>query len=269
MAGHIVEKLPPGVPPVTYAPREPRLRRPPFLFIAGGLIMVVGSWVPLVLFARGRVQQSLSPRVSLVQDMGTQPKYREQQSSEVFADGRADRPHVVGTVARGQVQEDDHYYRGYSLATVNGKPTPTFLEGFPKQVKVDMKLLERGKDRFNIYCAACHGIDGYGMGQIEIRSKELGMEMNVKSLQDADVRARADGHIFNTITNGIRGMPSYSSQIQVSDRWAILSYVRALQLSQNVPPSMAENGSEQPGSLASRVPGAADSSQAIPRRAQD
>lgn len=246
MAAHIEEKLPPGVPPVTYAPKEPRLSRPPFIFIAIGLVAVVGSWIPLVLFARGRVQQSETPRIQLAQDMGTQPKYREQQTSELFADGRADRPHVPGTVARGQVQEDDHYYRGYTLKTTNGKPTPTFLAGFPSQVKVDMKLLEHGQQRFNIYCAPCHGFDGYGKGMVEIHSEEIGMPLNVKSLHDADVRARPDGHIFNTITNGIRNMPSYSSQIPVADRWAIIAYVRALQLSQNVPPSVAQDAQNTP-----------------------
>jgi len=241
MAGHIEEKLPPGVPVYTTAPREPRLRRPPFVFIAAGLIFVVASWIPLVLFARGRVQKSQSPRISLIQDMIAQPKYREQQTSDLFADGRADRPHVVGTVARGQVQEDDHYYRGYTLAAAaGGKQTVKFLEGFPKDVKVDMALLNRGQNRFNIYCSACHGLDGYGKGMVEIRSEEIGQTMNVKSLHDADVRSRTEGHLFNTITNGIRNMPSYAAQIQVADRWAIIAYVRALQLSQNVPASVAE-----------------------------
>src|SRR5213593_4284935 len=119
------EKLPPDVPPVTYAPREPRLRRPPFVFIAIGVIGVVLSWLPLVLFALGRVQRSESPRIQLVQDMGTQPKFREQQTNVLFADGRADRPHIFGTIARGNLQEDDHYYRGYTLGFgADGKPQP-------------------------------------------------------------------------------------------------------------------------------------------------
>lgn len=245
MSTQIDENLPPGVPKVTYAPREPRLSRPPFVFIAVGLVAVVASWVPLVLFARGRVEQSQSPRIAPVQDMGSQPKYKEQQTSEVFADGRADRPHVPGTVARGDVQEDDHYYRGYTLATASGKTTATFLQGFPKQVKVDMKLVERGQARFNIYCAACHGLDGYGKGMTEIRSEKLNTPLSVKSLHEPGVRARVDGHIFNTITNGLGNMPSYSWQIHVADRWAIVAYVRALQLSQNVPPSVAQS-LEQP-----------------------
>jgi mono/diheme cytochrome c family protein len=251
MAGHPDDILPPGVPEVTYAPREPRLRRPPFIFIAVGVMLVVASWVPLVLFAKARVERSEEPRISLVQDMGTQPKFREQQTSEIFADGRSDRPHVEGTVARGDLQEDDHYYRGYSMtAGTDGKKTVKFFDTFPGDVKVNQALLERGRDRFNIYCTACHGYDGYGKGPVEIRSEHLGNPLNAKSLHDDAVRARPDGHIFNTITNGIRNMPSYSAQIPVADRWAIVAYVRALQLSQNAPPSVAGVGAS--GAQASR-----------------
>jgi mono/diheme cytochrome c family protein len=249
MSGYGEEQLPPGVPKVTYAPREPRLRRPPFFFISIGVILVVASWVPLVLFARARVQRSDEPRISLVQDMGTQPRYREQQTNDVFADGRADRPHVLGTIARGTLQEDDHYYRGYSMgpAGADGKPQVKFLDGFPQQVKVSQSLLLRGRERFNIYCSACHGYDGYARGPVEVRSEQLGTPLNAKSLHEDLVRGRSDGHLFNTITNGIRNMPSYSAQIPVDDRWAIVAYVRALQLSQNTPPQMAEqvNKSEQ------------------------
>src|SRR5436853_40365 len=171
------EKLPPDVPPVTYAPREPRLRRPPFVFIA-----------------------------------------------------------------RGNLQEDDHYSRGYTITTgADGKPQPKFFDGFPQRRQVDRQLIERGQQRFNIYCSVCHGLDGYGKGQIEIRSEQLGTPLNAKSLHDDTVRARSDGHIFNTITNGIRNMPSYSAQIPLDDRWAIVAYVRALQLSQNAPAQLVEN----------------------------
>jgi mono/diheme cytochrome c family protein len=240
MAGHQDEVLPPGVPEVTYAPREPRLRRPPFIFIAIGVILVVASWVPLVLFAKARVERSEEPRVMIMQDMGTQPKFREQQTSEIFADGRADRPRVAGTIARGDLEEDDHYYRGYSMvAGADGKSQPKFFDTFPAQVKVTEGLVHRGQERFNIYCSACHGLDGYARGSVEVRSEQLGSPLNAKSLHEDGVRARVDGHIFNTITNGIRNMPGYSAQIPVADRWAIVAYVRALQLSQNAPPSVA------------------------------
>jgi mono/diheme cytochrome c family protein len=239
MAAHRDETLPPGVPEVTYAPRLPGLRRPPFIFIAVGVMLVVASWVPLVLFAKARVERSEEPRILLVQDMGTQPKFREQTTNDLFADNRADRPRVEGTIARGDLQEDDHYYRGYSSTTgADGKKQVKFFDTFPENVKVTQALLDRGQARFNIYCTACHGYDGYGKGPVEIRSEHLGSPLNAKSLHDDSVRARPVGHIFNTITNGIRNMPSYSAQIPVEDRWAIVSYVRALELSQNAPASM-------------------------------
>ena len=243
MAAHRDETLPPGVPEVTYAPRVPRLRRPPFMFIALGVMLVVASWVPLVLFAKARVERSEEPRISLVQDMGTQPKFREQTTNDLFADNRADRPRVEGTIARGDLQEDDHYYRGYSSTTAaDGKKQVKFFDTFPENVKVTEALLKRGQARFNIYCTACHGYDGYGKGPVEVRSEHLGSPLNAKSLHDDSVRARPVGHIFNTITNGIRNMPSYSAQVPVEDRWAIVAYVRALELSQNAPASMAGGG---------------------------
>jgi mono/diheme cytochrome c family protein len=231
------DPLPPGVPEVTYAPREPRLRRPPFVFIALGIIAMVASWVPLVLFARGRVRHSESPRFQLAQDMGTQPKYREQQTNDLFADGRSDRPHVEGTVARGSLQEDDHYFRGYKLdaaAGADGKPKVTFIAGFPANVKVDKDLIERGQHKFNIYCTACHGWDGNGHGPVRVRANQIGQDWAVANLTEATYHNRPEGHIFNTITNGIRTMPSYSSQIPIADRWAIVAYVRVLQAAQPV-----------------------------------
>lgn len=233
------EQLPDkSLPPVTYAPRAPRLRRPPFWMTSAIVILVVASWVPLVFFARARTTPSNEPRVAFVQDMGTQPKYREQQTSDVFADGRADRLPVPGTVARGQLMEDDAYYRGFTQ--VHGQPAK-FVDGYPSEVKVDLALVERGQGRFNIYCAPCHGLDGSGKGPVHIRA---GVELQESKwvppadLHAENVRGRANGHLFNTITVGIRNMPGYAQQIPVADRWAIVAYVRALQLSQNAPTSL-------------------------------
>jgi mono/diheme cytochrome c family protein len=237
---------PPGLPPVTYAPRPPRLRRPPFLLISVGLVSVVASWVPLVLFARARTIDSDAPRVSYMQDMGSQPKFREQQSNTTFADFRADRLPVPGTVARGKLEADDHYYRGYTRSggTV-AKPQFTFYDTFPENVKVDKALLERGQQRFNIYCSACHGYDGHGHGAVNERAMELQGESGNPSgttwTQAADLTTgiptqRPVGHIYNTINVGIRSMPSYGAQItDPHDRWAIVAYVRALQFSENAP----------------------------------
>ncbi len=245
MAKHQEEPLPPGVPPVTFAPVAPRLRRPPFWIISLLIISVLASWIPLVLFARGRSAKSTEPRVALVQDMGTQVRYREQMSSEVFADGRADRPRIPGTVARGQANLDDNYYRGFTGEPVqagsphaSGQPVK-FVEGFPAAVTVDNKLLARGQERFNIYCSPCHGLDGYGNGMVHVRAQELkqGSWVQPASLHSDGVRARPEGHLFNTISIGIRTMPGYGGQIPVADRWAIVAYIRALQVSQGPQPA--------------------------------
>jgi len=108
-------------------------------------------------------------------------------------------------------------------------------------------------------CSACHGDDGYGSGMVSTRSAEIGMPINAASFHTDVVRGRPNGHIFNTITNGIRTMPAYSAQIPAEDRWAIVAYVRALELSQNAPANVAAgDGKGEPGAQAS-------SSSAAPR----
>ena len=220
-------------------PRNPladlRLRRPPFWMIAAFLIFVVVSWLPLVVAARRRVSTSEVPQIHLVQDMDNQPRYRGQQANPVFADGRTVRPPIAGTVARGELELDDHYFRGFTRGQ-DGKPQ--FLKGFPKDVKVDEPLLRRGQLTFNIYCAPCHGNDGAGAGPIHQRAVALQEPKWVPpaNLHDATVKSRPEGHLYNTVTNGIRNMAGYGSQIvHPSDRWAVVAYVRALQLSQDAP----------------------------------
>jgi len=231
-------------PEYTTDPRSPKLGTPPFWMIALALIFVVASWLPLVIFARARAAISNLPRISIFQDMGIQPKFREQQSSEIFADGRADRPEVLGTVARGELHDDDHFYLGYSEATdpKTGKPAANFFDTFPDKLKVTEALMARGQQRFNIYCSVCHGLDGQGHGPVNERALELqSMDppgakwTQVADLTSDTVRARPVGHIYNTINVGIRSMPSYGTQIPADDRWAIVAYVRALQQSRNVP----------------------------------
>jgi mono/diheme cytochrome c family protein len=230
------------LPAYTEGPRPPKIGKPPFWMIAIALILVVGSWLPLVLFARGKASRSTEPRFQLVQDMGVQPKACEQQTSDIFADGRADRPIILGTVARGELHEDSNYYLGYTMGVdeKTGKPAARFLDGFPSQVKVDEALLNHGRERFNIYCSACHGLDGRGHGTVNEDALELMSNGKAKWTQVADltsdpVKARPDGHIYNTINVGIRSMPAYGPQVPPADRWAIVAYVRALQLSSDAP----------------------------------
>lgn len=187
--------------------------------------LVTASLLPLACIARARVTHSPMPRVHPVRHMSQQPSYRPQERNLVFADGRADRPPVEGTVARGQLQADDHFDRGL----VNGAWATTL------PMPVTAPLLHRGKQRFEIYCAPCHGLAGYGDGPVARRADKLmeGTWVPPSSLHDATVLAREDGHIYNTIKNGIRNMPPYGPQIPTEDRWAIVAYVRALQRSQH------------------------------------
>jgi mono/diheme cytochrome c family protein len=183
------------------------------------------SLVPVACIARARAVHSPKPRLHLVPDMDNQGKYKAQQLNPWFADTRAMREPVEGTVARGQLRADDHYERGL----MDGDYATTF------PMTIDEELLDRGEQRFDIYCAPCHGLSGYGDGIVARRAERLqqGTWVPPASLHAEPAFSRPVGHLFNTITNGIRTMPAYGSQIPVEDRWAIVGYVRALQRSQH------------------------------------
>ncbi|MCC7408244.1 MAG: cytochrome c [Phycisphaeraceae bacterium] len=217
--------------------RDLLLRKPPFWMISALLILIALSFIPIALALRARMSLSPVPRVALFQDMGVQPRYGPQAPSTVFADGRAMRPPVPGTVARGAAELDDHYDRGFELRRDgNGQGWEVvYFDGLPKQLKADQNLLLRGRSRFDIYCAPCHGVDGQGDGPLKRRALELEEPswLPPTSLVSDAVRQRQDGHLYNTIRNGIRTMPAYGPQIDVDDRWAIVTYIRALQRSQH------------------------------------
>ncbi|MDQ7007867.1 MAG: cytochrome c [Acidobacteriota bacterium] len=189
------------------------------------ILLVCLSFVPLAWIARARTRVSSQPRIHIVPDMDSQEKFKAQSASLLFSDGRAMRLPVDGTIAQGELQEDDHYYRG--------KVGEAFATTFPGQVRVDRALLERGRERYGIYCAPCHGQAGDGDGMVARRAEELGEGTWTppSNLHDQTVVERPVGHIYNTIANGIRNMPAYGSQVPVADRWAIVAYVRALQRS--------------------------------------
>jgi mono/diheme cytochrome c family protein len=198
-------------------------------------VVVALSWIPLAMIARARVTTSPKTRLHVVPDMDSQPKFKAQARNLLFADLRSMRPDVPGTVARGELDEDDAYYRG--------KHGDEWITTIP--VPVTGALLARGRQRFDIYCSPCHGLAGYGDGMVAKRAEALqeGTWTPPSSFHTDLVRSRPVGHIFNTITHGIRNMPAYGPQIPVADRWAIVSYVRALQRSQNatvadVPPDL-------------------------------
>jgi len=187
--------------------------------------LVVLSWVPLALIMRARVTTSSSPRIHVIPDMDNQPKYKTQSRNPLFADRRAMRPPVEGAVARGEVLGEQ--------ALMTGRDGENWVVESP--VPVDEALLATGRQRYDIYCSPCHGLAGYGDGMVAKRAEALqeGTWTPPSSFHTDLVRQREAGHLFNTISNGIRNMPGYGSQIRVEDRWAIVAYVRALQRSQN------------------------------------
>jgi mono/diheme cytochrome c family protein len=190
-------------------------------WIKYGLIVLAAlALIPPVFIARARMTDSTQPRLHLIFDMDNQPRYKAQQASPLFADQRVMRPPVPDTVARGELHDDDHLYRGLA----GGQ----FAAAFPMPVTTAM--MQRGRERFGIFCAPCHGLDGGGRGMVAVRAEELaeGAWVLPLSVHADEVRGRPVGHIFNTITDGIRTMPAHGAQIPVSDRWAIVAYVRAL-----------------------------------------
>jgi hypothetical protein len=152
------------------------------------------------------------------QDMQDEPKMIPQRGSTFFADGRSARPQVEHTVARGQLEQDQYFYTGL----IDGKEQDAMP--FP----VTLEVLERGQERFNIYCTPCHSRVGNGDGMIVQRGyKPAG------NYHDAKRLAEPLSHYFFVMTNGYGAMPDYAAQLTPVDRWAVAAYIRALQLSQN------------------------------------
>jgi hypothetical protein len=150
------------------------------------------------------------------QDMHQAPRYDPLERSDFFADQRSARPLIEGTVARGFLREDAVYY--------TGRQGNVFVQRMPVEVTLD--VVKRGQERYNIYCAPCHAQTGEGDGLIVQR----GMKQP-PSFHSERLRQQGDGYFYDVITNGFGAMQDYSSQIVPADRWAVVAYLRALQLS--------------------------------------
>ncbi|HEV8129883.1 MAG TPA: cytochrome c [Acidobacteriota bacterium] len=188
------------------------------------------------------------------QQMANQPKYKPLRPSPFFDDGQSARPLVEGTVARGNLRDDMLLYTGKVRATstpapqaitagtslpprVNppmpaapkpgGRIGPEYANVFPFPITLD--LLDRGQERFNIYCSPCHGRVGGGEGMIVKRGYRQPPSFHIDRLRAAPV-----GYFFDVISNGFGAMPDYATQISPPDRWAVIAYLRALQLSQSI-----------------------------------
>ncbi len=151
------------------------------------------------------------------QDMHNEPKFIPQRGTSFYADGRSVRPQVENTVARNQLHEDTYFYTGL----IDGK------EGDGLPFPVTLQVLERGQERYNIYCTPCHSRVGNGIGMIVQRGYAHAGNYHTARLEAAPL-----GHFFHVISNGYGAMPDYSAQIVPADRWAIVAYIKALQLSQ-------------------------------------
>lgn len=206
-------------------------------------------------------------------DMQDQPKIKPLRGTTFFRDGLGSRQPILGTVPRGYLRSDTEFFTGKragkqgATATTQqqiagtqanvpatgqaGAQTNTFpddIDAFPLPITQD--VVQRGRSRYNIFCSACHGMTGNGDGMIVRRGFRRAASFNDDRLRQAPV-----GHFFDAITNGWGAMPSYAAQIPVQDRWAIIAYIRALQVSQQNPATAGASPSPSPSPASSQAGG--------------
>jgi mono/diheme cytochrome c family protein len=242
MANYHEEHVP--IPTPWRLVRELRLKRPPWWMVLMLIMAVVGTWVPLALIYKARRENSRLPRVHFFHDMDHQAKFSPQDPHPWFRDGRAMRLPIEGTIARGGLQHNQHFALGYF--TLDGTRTSSvkeFATTLPAEMGPDSNqdrswLLKRGADRYAIYCGVCHGPRGAGDGPVNRRALELqeAKWVPATNLMTQMVRDRADGQLFQAISDGVRNMPSYGGRMPARDRWAVVFYLRAMQAQQPVAP---------------------------------
>jgi mono/diheme cytochrome c family protein len=189
----------------------------------------------------------LMPFAACRQDMQDQPKMKPFRATSFFPDGLSSRPPVEGTVPRGFLRSDVEFFTGKKVKTGTSQPTSaTAANPFADDVDVlpipvTQDVLTTGRQRYDIFCAVCHGLTGYGDGMVVRRGFRRAASFHDDRLRQAPV-----GHFFDAITNGWGAMPSYAPQIPVQERWAIVAYIRALQLSQKDVQQAAPSASPTP-----------------------
>jgi mono/diheme cytochrome c family protein len=162
----------------------------------------------------------LSATLGCRQDMHDQPRFEPLEASDFFEDGRSARPIVAGTVPRGFLMDDPHLY--------TGKVGDEWAESFP--MPVTREVMERGRERYQIFCTPCHGQLGDGLGMVVRRGLS-----QPPSFHEERLRKERAGYYFDVISRGFGRMKDYAAQLEPRDRWAVVAYVRALQLSQGHP----------------------------------
>ena len=203
------------------------------------------SVIAVVAGAACRGQTSDEPPVVLERNMYDTERYNPESYSAFFLDHRTMRSPVEGTVARDRYEDDPETATG--LVADKSSYVLTIPQGVVMRGGGLEKILERGQERFGIYCSPCHGLTGDGKGMVTCKRDKPTDPCESRgfpplpSYQDPRIRHMPDGQLFATITHGVRTMPAYGAQVPIADRWAIVSYVRALQLSQ-----MADEKPSQP-----------------------
>jgi mono/diheme cytochrome c family protein len=198
--------------------------------------------IVVVLFAGFRGSKMTHPPIEIFPDMDHQPKFQPQHTSGFFADGRAARKPVEGTIPQGYEMKGAFFQapaRNGTFADAGFTNQPNYFntgkfgdvygDGFPTEIKVNEAFIKRGQERFNINCAVCHGYAGQGNGV----TSQFGL-VAIANLHDERIRIQPDGQIYSTITNGKNTMGAYGPNVSVEDRWAIVAYIRTLQKSQLV-----------------------------------
>ena len=176
------------------------------------------AFAVLLAGCRGTLKES--PPIHINPNMDFMERFEAQEANDFFADNRAMRKPVPGTVARGFLREDVEFHTGR-------RSDGSYVDLMP--VRFTTELAERGRERYDIYCAVCHGAAGDGQGIIMTG----GYGFAAIGFHNDRLRTIEDGYLYEVIARGVRTMPSYAQQIPVADRWAIVAYVRALQRSQD------------------------------------
>lgn len=209
------------------------------------VVIVFLTFVPLGLIVKARFNITDQPAIHILTDMDYQASYRYGEQVPLFADGRAMRPQVDGTVARGALEDDDALHLGLDD---EGLPLATL------PMEVTPELMARGQERYDVFCTPCHGELGMGDGMVARRAAanrgKAGMAggwVPPTNITESVIAGQADGELYNVIKNGIRTMPAYGDQIPAADRWAIVLYMRALQRAATS--TMADVPADQRGAL--------------------
>ena len=187
---------------------RPKMKKLSFLL---GIALLLGG-------CRGSLKED--PPIHINPNMDAMERFEAQEANPFFEDGRAMRPPVPGTVARGMLREDVAFHTGRNA-------DGGYVQVMP--VEYTVEFANRGRERYDIYCSVCHGVAGDGQGIVMTG----GYGFVPIGFHNDRLRTIEDGYLYEVITQGVRSMPAYAQQIPIADRWAIVAYVRALQRSQN------------------------------------